>query len=233
MRIRKGLAILGMVGAVAAVAVVGTAFAQTPTPTPSAGTNYQQVFMDRLAAALGTTTDKLKAALTQARNDTADQAVKDGKLTQQQSDSIKAKPGNVPLGPGFGIGRNRGGSGGSGMMDGGQAFGAVAQALGMTTQDLMTKLKSGQTLAQLAQGKEQAVKDAIVNAEKPRLDQAVKSGRITQDQEKQRLDQIRNSDLSKLGIPWGMHGPRGNGSQKQAPSNTPSRGPAFSGNGTL
>ncbi len=96
----------------------------------------------------------------------------------------------------------------------------------MTTQDLTTQLRSGKTLADLAKGKEQAVKDAIVNAEKPQLDQAVKNGRITQDRENQILDQTRNSDLSNLhgfGVP-GRFGP--GAGKNQPPSPAPSAGTA-------
>ncbi len=204
---------------------VGTAMAQTATPpaqtaTPPAQTqakaNYQNVFLDKLAADLGTTTDKLKSAFTQARNDTVDQEVKDGKLTQQQADRIKA---NTNAGPGFGFrgfpGGERRGERGIGFMGGGQEQAAIAKALGMTQQDLANQLHSGKTLAQLAQGKEQAVKDAIVNTIKPRLDQAVKNGRMTQDQENQRIDQIQKMDLSKIGGQQGrwQHAPRGSHNQ--------------------
>ncbi len=233
MNLRNALTVLGVVAAVGVAAMVGTAYAQTPTPTPApgqAGASYQQLFLDKLAAALGTTTDKLKAAITQARNDTVDQAVKDGKLTQQQADQIKARSADGHLGFGFGgpgfDGQGRGGPGGPGFAHGGPTLDAVAQALGMTTQDLTTQLRSGKTLADLAKGKEQAVKDAIVNAEKPQLDQAVKNGRITQDRENQILDQIRNSDLSNL---HGFGGPGRFGpgaGQNQPPSPAPSSGTA-------
>jgi len=201
MRSKRVAVILALIGAVAAVAVVGTAMAQTPTPNQTK-TNYQNVFLDKLAAALNISRDALNSALTTARNETVDQAVQDGKLTQQQADKIKANP-NVGLGFGF---RFRGGP-----APFGKAFGfgwndkvmnAVAQALGMSTQDLTSKLRSGQTLAQLAQGKEQAVKDAIVGAIKPQLDQAVSNGKMTADQENQSISKIQNSDLSNLH--WGF-----------------------------
>jgi hypothetical protein len=198
MRIRKTVVALGLAGVVAGAAIAGTAFAQTPTPpVDQAKTNYQNVYMDKLAAALGTTRDKLNAAFTQARNDTADQEVKDGKLTQQQADKIKSSQGDAPFGFGFkGGDRERGQAG---FFMGNDVRDAIAKALGMSTQDMNTQLRSGKTLADLAKGKEQAVKDAIVNTVKPKLDQQVKDGKLTQDRENQIIDGIQKSDLSKMG----------------------------------
>ena len=227
---------INMIGIGAAVvslglaAAVSTAVAQTATPTPAqsstpaqsqAKTNYQNFFIDRLAADLGTTVDKLKSAMTQARNETVDQAVKDGKLTQQQADRIKSSTSTRPgfgLGLGFGPGRSGHGRWGAGFVGGAQERAAIAQVLGMTPQDLNTQLQT-KTLAQLAQGKEQAVKDAISNAVKARLDQAVKSGKMTQDQENQRLAQVQNIDLSKIGgHPAPAPHPWGNGNHRQRPT---------------
>lgn len=236
MKLRRVLVVLGLAGALAVTAVAGTAIAQTPTPNTQTGTNYQEYFLDRLASALGTTRDKLTSAFTQARNETADQAVKDGKLTQEKADRMKAQQGIGPFGfHGFGgdMGRGDMGRGGKmgGFMGGGQSREAIAGALGITTQELDTQLRSGKTLAELAAGKEQAVKDAIVAAEKTRLDQAVAGGKITQDQANQRLEQLRNADLNSLFGHRGMEGRgefrfRGDGTQPSAPTARPSQGTA-------
>ncbi len=225
MRVRKAAAILGLVGAVAALAVVGTAMAQTPTPAPNqAKTNYQSIFMDKLAAALNISRDQLNSALTNARNATVDQAVTDGKLTQQQADKIKANP-NVGPGLGFEFGFRGGERGHKGtfFMGGANVWNAIAQTLGMTPQDLTTQLKSGKTLAQIAGDKASDVKNAIVNTIKPNLDQAVKNGKMTQDQENQIISKIQNSDLSTFGGHWGARGPRkGNNNATPTPNNSPS-----------
>ncbi len=227
MKPRKTWVILGLAGAVAALVVAGTALAQTPTPTPGqqAKSNYHEFFLDRLAAALGTTRDKLNSAFTQARNETADQMVKDGKLTQQQADKLKAQQGTGPLGFGFrGIDRAPRMKDGAFFLGGAQVQEAIAKALGITREELVNQLRSGKTLAELIKGKEQAVKDAVVEAMKSQLDQAVKNGRLTQEQADQMLEKIRNTDLSTLGV-WGKGWFRG-GIQKQAPSTKPSMGPA-------
>jgi len=241
MKLRRVLVVLGLAGALAVTAVAGTAMAQTPTPNTQAGTNYQEYFLDRLASALGTTRDELTSTFTQARNETADQAVKDGKLTQEKADRMKAQQGIGPFGfHGFGGDMDRGdmdrgdmGRGGKmgGFMGGGQSREAIAGALDLTTQELDTQLRSGKTLAELAAGKEQAVKDAIVAAEKTRLDQAVAGGKITQEQANQRLEQLRNADLNSLFGHRGMEGRgefrfRGDGTQPSAPTARPSQGTA-------
>jgi hypothetical protein len=62
---------------------------------------------------------------------------------------------------------------------------AAAKALTITTTELQTQLRSGQTLAQLAQAHnttEQAVINAALAAAKSQLDQAVSSGSLIQAQ---------------------------------------------------
>jgi len=211
MRSIRPITMIGIGAAVvslALTAVVGTAIAQTANPPTTQGTapaktrsapGYQSQFLERLAADLGSSVDKLKAALTQARNETVDQAVKDGRLTQQQADRIKARPATMP-GPAFRFGRGdvAGRARDRAAVLGAPERASVAQALGMSPQELSAQLRT-KTLAQIAQGKEQRVKDAISSALKARLDQAVKDGRITQDQENQRLSQVQRLDLSKIG----------------------------------
>lgn len=86
----------------------GTAFAQgAATATPSAGaqatpapqqqdkdTQKQQIgeaFWTLLASKLGVSADDLKAKAIEARKEMIDQAVKDGRITQEQADAIKAR----------------------------------------------------------------------------------------------------------------------------------------------
>lgn len=222
MKLSKPLVVLGLAGVVAAVVVAGTAFAQTPTPAPGqqAKTSYHEFFLDRLAAALDTTRDKLNSALVQARNETVDQQVKDGRLTQEKADKIKSQEGIAPFAFGF-RGFDRGGMKGGAFVGGSQVRDAIAQALGMTPEDLASQLRSGKSLAELAQGKEQAVKDAIVAAMKPQLDQAVKDGRITEERANEILEQVRTSDLSKLGGHWARGWFKGNGDRSKAPMTRP------------
>jgi hypothetical protein len=94
----------------------------------------------------------------------------------------------------------------------GGPFGAdVATFLGISQNDLHTALQNGQTLAQVAQAHGKSVVDLktfLTNQLKTRLDQDVSAGRITSqqetdrlNQESSRLDQIVNSTGPKFGPP--------------------------------
>jgi len=71
----------------------------------------------------------------------------------------------------------------------------AAEALGMTQADLQTELQSGKTLAQVAQEKgvaTQTLVDALLVQPKADLAQQVASGRITQAQADQELQELTN-----------------------------------------
>lgn len=164
---------------------------QTPAPTQSPAAapsnSLSSLFLDKLAAALNIPRATLNSAITSAGNSTADAAVQQGTLTQAQADALKAR---VQAGdPGAFFGGRHGGKGGpAGFADGGvrQAmFDAAAKALNLTSDELTTQLRSGQTLAQLAQAHnttEQVVTNAALAAAKTQLDQQVASGALTQQQ---------------------------------------------------
>ena len=231
-----------------ASAVGSVALAQGPTATPAAPTApaapptnaLEQTFWQSLANRLGVTIDRLTQAVKDAAKDTIASALQGGSLTQSQADALNQRadqwqPGQgLPLGAKGGRGHGggeRGGIGGPGGLD------AAAQALGMTSSDLMTELQSGKTLADVAQAKgvsQDAVKQAIVNAEKAEIDAAVTAGRLTADQATQmkaQLDQRAASlDLNSLLRGHGFEGGprpfgpgRAPGQAPQAPA-TPSSG---------
>jgi ribosomal protein S20 len=73
--------------------------------------------------------------------------------------------------------------------DRGPKLDAAAKALGVSTDDLRTQLRNGQTIAQVAQDRnvdKQKVIDAMVKDAQAHLDQAVKDGKLTADQANQR-----------------------------------------------
>ena len=104
LRISSGLMGLAVAAAVAVTVLSGSALAQTPTPPPAATPsapaqpNYREFYLNDLASKLGVTRQALDPALTQARNDTVDQMVKDGRLTQDQANRIKSRPAAGPFG---------------------------------------------------------------------------------------------------------------------------------------
>lgn len=171
-----------------------SASAQTPTPVPSQAPAQTQpaarsntlfnTFLDQLAATLNIQRSALDSAITSAGNSTADAAVQQGTLTQAQADALKAR---VQAGELAALWGGRGKHGGGPRVAGVQQamLDAAARTLTLTTDELVTQLRSGQTVAQLAQAHnttEQAVIDAALAAAKTQLDQAVANSTLTQAQ---------------------------------------------------
>jgi hypothetical protein len=165
--------------------------AQTPSPAPtqpaSPGDTLWNLFLDNLAEALNIQRSELDSAITSAGTSAADEAVQQGMLTQEQADALKAR---IRAGePGL----FWGGRGGHGGWMGGPFMGstkqamldAAANALSITTDELLAQLRSGQTLDQLAEAHGttvEAVTDAALAAARTQLDQAVSDGTLTQAQ---------------------------------------------------
>jgi hypothetical protein len=158
----------------------------------------EQSILDDAAKRLNVTPDALRSALGAAEDAQLDQAVKSGKLTQDQADAIKkrrAQDGTVLGGTGAGGGphpafggpglRFKGGPGG--------ALDAAATALGLKLDDLQTKLRAGKSIADVAkdQGKSlDDVKAAITAGVTKELDQAVTEKKLTSAQRDAALKQL-------------------------------------------
>lgn len=183
MMTKKTVILLALAAAIAAIGLAGTALAQTPDSAKpdKARSGYAQQFLDRVATALGVERSELGKAMDTAKDQTLDKMVEDGKLSRERADRLKEKDGLAPWGFGF-----RGGAlGPKDRMPGlaiakGEMLDAVAGALNMSTNDLRKELQSGKSLGELVQGKEEAVKTALLAKMKARLDTAVANGRITQ-----------------------------------------------------
>lgn len=187
-------------GVLAGPALSGTASAQTqppaqtatavPTKPAQANGSLRSLFLDKLAAQLNIQRSALDSALGSAGTATVDAAVQQGTLTQAQADAIKARiaAGDTSAlfdGRGLGgkLGEQHGGVNGVNVAQ--AIYDAAAKTLGITTAELQTQLRSGQTLAQIAQTKnttEQAVVNAALAAAKTQLSAAVTAGTITQAQ---------------------------------------------------
>ncbi len=186
--------------------------AQSPTPS-QVGDTLRSLFLDKLASALGTNRTALDSAIVSAGNSAADQAAQQGTLTQAQANALKARiqAGDVGVLWGGHRGRSapRGGAHLAGVKQ--AILAAAAQSLGITADELTTQLRSGQTLAQLAQAHnttEQAVVSAALAAAKTQLDQAVAGGTLTQAQADAVYAklQARGSHLLFGGRGGGRHG---------------------------
>lgn len=204
--------------------------AQTnPTATPSTQTGTRgalwSAFLDNLASALNIQRSALDSAIVTAGNTTADNAVTAGTLTQAQADALKARVQAGDVGALFGGGR--GGPGGHGPGRGGDVAGvrqamvdAAAARLGITVEELSTQLRSGQTLAQIAQANnttEQDVVNAALAAARSRLDAAVAAGTLTQAQADAAYTQLQQKGAQL----FSARGPRGNHGAPAQPTATP------------
>ncbi|MDE3088101.1 MAG: hypothetical protein KGJ80_01790 [Chloroflexota bacterium] len=197
---KKKIIVAGVVVLALLVAGVGGAvvLAQGPTSNPpqNGKTGFTQLYLQALANRLGTTTDKLQQAMTDARKDATNNAVKQGLITQAQADKMTQNAGKglfpalrdrltnaakqigrrgFALGARFGVTRG---------LVGEDALESVAKVLNMTPADVTSALRGGKTLADLAQSQKvdpSKVQQAIADAEKSAIDRALKDGLITQD----------------------------------------------------
>jgi hypothetical protein len=116
--------------------------------------------------------------------------VDDGTITQEQADKVIAAI--VAARPEGGkVGGHRGFGGPRGLI--GQGLDVVATTLGITNDEVVTALKDGQTLAELAVSKgktAQDVIDAIVAEATTRINAAVTDGKLTQAQADERLADV-------------------------------------------
>jgi hypothetical protein len=207
-----------MIGALAVVAIVsgGAAYAATKDDSPQA---RSQAIVDDAAGTLGVAPTALSDALKKALEKQVDAQVTAGTLTQAQADAIKKRieDGTQPLfgGPGFGEhfghrgfgGPGFGGPGFGGPGFGHRAFGGpggpggpgglaaglddLATFLGLKPADLLSQLRSGKSLADVAKAQGKTVADVeteITTLATKRLDAAVTAGKLTKDQEKNLLD---------------------------------------------
>jgi hypothetical protein len=191
-KVSLGIATL-LVAAGGGVAIAGT--------TSSSPSEENQAVLDAAAKQLGISSSKLSAALKHALSDRVDAAVAAGRLTKEQGDALKQRinSDSVPLFGGLGHE-----SGHFGFFGGGDA---AAAYLGLTEAQLHSELESGKTLAEVAQAHGKSVGgliDALVNATKKRLDEAVTAGHLTKAQEDEMLSGLRAriSDLvNSKGLP--------------------------------
>jgi len=141
---------------------------------------------DRVCTELGVTPEQFRQAWQRAATQVVDEAQAQGKLTPEQADRIRQQieQGN----PGFRAGRAAAGKGrwamGIHLQAGRWALDQLAEFLGMTPEDFWSALRGGKSVAQIAQerGKtRQEVVDFLTGKVKARLDEAVATGRITQE----------------------------------------------------
>ena len=182
---------LGMAGALILAALVGgtligSALAQDDqTDADTDAATYCDTFMETFAVELGATRDEVVAAGKAAANAAVDAAVAAGDLTEERATEIRERidavdgsecsfGGSFKLGFGHGVGHGER----HGFL-GGDVFEAAADALGLSSADLITRLDDAGSLEALAEEQGVAyadVRDAVLAAVQADLDAAVAEG---------------------------------------------------------
>jgi polyhydroxyalkanoate synthesis regulator phasin len=164
-------------------------------------------FLARVADKLGVGEDELKTAIDEAGTETLDEAVAEGRLTEQQAERLQER--GFPFGGGRMAHRHA------------HAMDAAAEALGMPQDELMEQLRDGNSLAEVAEAKGMSVEDfkaAFLDQVKVQLDELVAEDDLTQEQADdifQKINENIDDIVSGEGCPRGFggmrHGPGGMG----------------------
>jgi hypothetical protein len=163
--------------------------------------------MQEIIESQGFTLEEWQAAMDAARADALAQAVADGVITQEQADAIAER------------GNGRGDFGPGGKMDGMGAMNEyfapiLEEVLGMTPQDLMSRLQAGETFEDILaeQGlTTEAFQAQITAAANDAVAQAVADGSITQEQADNILAKLAEWDGTGFPLGGGRPGGRGPG----------------------
>ncbi len=204
----------------AAVAVLGLATIAIGGTITSAqeGDGPIGTFLAKVADKLGVSEDKLKTAIQDARAETIDEAVAEGRLTEEQAERLKERVAEgdllFPRPPGEGRFHPRQGvcQRGAGLV-----VEAAAQVLDMPKEELVDELKDGNSLAQVAEAKgAEGFTEALLSQVQVQLDAMVSEEKITQEQAERifleiesRIDRIVHAQPKTLGPCPQRHGPGG------------------------
>jgi hypothetical protein len=188
LRSRKGIAII--VVALAAVAGGGAAIAAAQD---SQSSSRPSSYLEGVARHLGVSTDELKGAMKAAALDEVDAALEDGRLSREQAETLKERieSGEVPpfFGAFLGPRLERGFDHFPHSLPFHHQFffegqlSTAADYLGLSEDELEERLNEGTTLAEVAEAQGKSIdglKQALVDAAKERIDQAVEDGDLTQ-----------------------------------------------------
>jgi polyhydroxyalkanoate synthesis regulator phasin len=169
--------------ALSVIAVGGAVGATQLTPKQES-----QAIINDAAGQLGVEPSELSNALKQALKNRVDDAVEDGRLTEEQGRELKERidAGEVPF-LGLPFHRHHGPFHAK--------FEAAAEYLGMTQAQLRKALDDGKTLAQVARDRDKSVDGlvaALVEEAEQKLEDAVEAGRLTEAEKREMLDGLRD-----------------------------------------
>lgn len=200
-----------LVGGFGAAVAVGAIVFGVITLTSSASAQGPQDkaahFEELLAAKLGISVDTLRTAETTVRNQIIDEGVASGTISADQAAKLKSMTGSPLRGI---AGPLAGHMGGIVHRAGMSVLDSAAKVTGISVQDVMTGLKNGQSLAQIAvaHGKTaDQLKQGILTDEKTNLANAVSGGKLTQNQSDKLLKGLTDhldEIVNHVGVP-GLH----------------------------
>ena len=154
-----------------------------------------------LAESQGMTLEDVVDALSAPMIERFQQAVENGHITQEQADERIAQMEERLLeGLESGSWFSMGGNGFRGHIGGAQPQ-ALAEALGVTVEELQEALAEGQTVADIAEAQGVALEDvvdALIAPAIERFQQAVEDGHMTQEQADERIEQMEEHILQML-----------------------------------
>jgi polyhydroxyalkanoate synthesis regulator phasin len=203
-------------GGIAALAVAGAGGAVAATQlSPKAESD---AVLEDAAKELGVEPDELDDALRTALENRVDEAVKAGRMSQEEGERLKEaiESGDFPM-LGVPFFRGHGPGGGPGLGEGHlhiefRGLDDAADYLGMSEEELREQLADGTTLAEVAKAHDKSVDglvDALVNATDARLDEAVEEGHLSQEQAdelkkgtKERVEDFVNGDMLHFHHRW-------------------------------
>jgi hypothetical protein len=198
--------------------------AASPSPSPSKHERPQnpavqadcQAYLNHFAKDLNKSTSDVQKAAKQAFDQTVDDAVAQGKLTKAEGDALKAKfDANQLCTAQVGV-IAHGAEMAAGKALGQESISAVASVLGISTDELMSDLRSGKTVKDLAAAKgmdETAFRAAYVAKIKSDLAALVSNKTITQAQADKYVQMAQNGPI-----------PGWNGLQHKEPPKPPATG---------
>ena len=200
------IAIVAVLG-LSVIAVGGAVGATQLTPKQES-----EAIINDAAEQLGVQPSELSNALKQALKNRVDDAVEEGRLSEEQGSRIKERidAGDVPfLGLGPRMHKHFGGPF-HGKLE------AAAEYLGMTEAQLREALDDGKTLAQVAKDRDKSVDglvDALVKGAEEKLQAAVEAGRLSEAEKREMLEGLRdritdmvNARVPSMGKPQFHHG---------------------------
>ncbi|OPY58361.1 MAG: hypothetical protein A4E55_00945 [Pelotomaculum sp. PtaU1.Bin035] len=177
-------------------AIAGASFASSDQQNNNTLSDMYQSFVSKLAANLGIEQSVVTAALDTTKKQMLDEAVQQGKITQEYADRISS---NSDWGFCGGIGflngkfKGQGKFKGEGFAGKGPNLNGIASILGITADELKAEMESGKNVEQIATEHGMTmdqIHEKMLELKKTEISQAVTDGKISQEQADKMLQRL-------------------------------------------